>query len=116
MLAFDSGAEPAVVLTKADLVDDPEPARRELVEVALGVPVLVASGRTGAGIEELRAFADGGRTLAFLGASGVGKSTLVNALLGEERAGDHRGPRRRPPRAAHDGRRRAAARCRARAG
>ncbi len=98
VIAFDSGAEPAVVLTKADLVDDPEPARRELIEVAFGVPVLVASGRSGAGIEELRAFARGGRTLAFLGASGVGKSTLVNALLGADvqdvtavRGGDHRG-------------------------
>jgi ribosome biogenesis GTPase len=98
VLAFDSGAEPAVVITKADLVEDPEPARRELIEVALGVPVLIASGRTGAGIADLRAFARGGQTLAFLGASGVGKSTLVNALLGadvqdvtEVRAGDSRG-------------------------
>jgi ribosome biogenesis GTPase / thiamine phosphate phosphatase len=98
VLAFDSGAEPAVVLTKSDLVDDPEPARRELIEVALVVPVLVASGRTGAGIDDLRAFARGGRTLAFLGASGVGKSTLVNALLGADvqdvtdvRTGDQRG-------------------------
>jgi ribosome biogenesis GTPase len=98
VLAFDSGAEPVVVLTKADLVDDPEPARRELVEVALGVPVLVASGLTGAGVEEIRSFAAGGRTLAFLGASGTGKSTLVNALLGEARqavtevrGGDQRG-------------------------
>jgi ribosome biogenesis GTPase / thiamine phosphate phosphatase len=98
VIAFDSGAEPAVVLTKSDLVDDPEPARRELIEVALGVPVLVASGRTGAGIDDLRAFARGRRTLAFLGASGVGKSTLVNALVGadvqevtEVRTGDQRG-------------------------
>jgi ribosome biogenesis GTPase len=98
VLAYDSGAEPVVVLTKADLVDDPEPARRELVEVAFGVPVIVTSGHVGAGIEELRAFAVGGRTLAFLGASGVGKSTLVNALLGshvqattEVRTGDDRG-------------------------
>ncbi len=84
VLAFDSGAEPVVVLTKADLVDDPEPSRRELVEVAFGVPVLVTSGHSGAGIEAVRAFAAGGRTLAFLGASGVGKSTLVNALLGQD--------------------------------
>jgi ribosome biogenesis GTPase / thiamine phosphate phosphatase len=98
VLAFDSGAEPAVVLTKSDLVDDPEPARRELIEVALGVPVLLASGRTGAGVDDLRAFAHGGRTVAFLGASGVGKSTLINAMLGadvqeviEVRAGDQRG-------------------------
>ena len=98
VLAYDSGAEPVVVLTKADLVDDPEPTRRELIEVAFGVPVIVTSGRAGGGIEELRSFAEGGRTLAFLGASGVGKSTLVNALLGSDvqattavRTGDDRG-------------------------
>jgi ribosome biogenesis GTPase len=98
VLAFDSGAEPVVVVTKADLVADPEPARRELVEVALGVPVIASSGHTGDGVEDVRALAAGGRTLAFLGASGVGKSTLVNALLGspvqattDVRHGDHRG-------------------------
>lgn len=98
VLAFDSGAEPVVVLTKVDTVADPEPARRELAEVALGVPVLLASGLTGVGVDAIRAFASGNRTLAFLGASGVGKSTLVNALLdddvmatGEVRAGDQRG-------------------------
>ncbi len=98
VLAFDSGATPVVVLTKADLVDDAEPARRELADVALGVPVLVASGLRGLGIELIRAYAAGNRTLAFLGASGVGKSTLVNALLddevmdtGEVREADQRG-------------------------
>ncbi len=98
VLAFDSGADPVVVLTKSDLVEDPEPARRELVEVAFGVPVLVTSGRRVTGVEPLRAFAAGHRTLAFLGASGAGKSTLVNALLGadvqattEVRTGDQRG-------------------------
>lgn len=98
VLAFDSGATPVVVLTKADLVDDAEPARRELADVALGVPVLVASGLRGLGIDLIRAYAAGNRTLAFLGASGVGKSTLVNALLddevmdtGEVREADQRG-------------------------
>jgi len=98
VLAFDSGAEPVVVLTKTDLVDDPEPTRRELAEVALGVPVLLASGVTGDGIEALRCYAEGNRTLTFLGASGVGKSTIVNALVGnqrqatfEVREGDQRG-------------------------
>jgi ribosome biogenesis GTPase len=98
VLAFDSGADPVVVLTKADLVLDPEPARRELQEVALGVPVLVTSGHTDAGIDALRPIATIGRTVAFLGASGVGKSTLVNALVGadvqattEVRTGDQRG-------------------------
>lgn len=98
VLAFDSGAEPVVLLTKVDTVDDPEPARQELADVALGVPVLLASGLTAVGIEAIRAYASGNLTLAFLGASGVGKSTLVNALLdseimatGEVREGDNRG-------------------------
>ena len=97
VLAFDSGAEPIVLLTKGDLVADPEPARRELQEVALGVPVLVSSGRADGGLDELCRQLGSGRTVAFLGASGVGKSTLVNALLGEQRQattevrGDHRG-------------------------
>jgi ribosome biogenesis GTPase len=98
VLAFDSGAEPVVVLTKIDLVDDAEPGRAALAEVALGVPVLLASGITGDGIDAIRAYASGNKTLAFLGASGVGKSTLVNGLVGDEllatsevREGDQRG-------------------------
>lgn len=98
VLAFDSGAEPVVLLTKVDTVVDPEPDRRELADVALGVPVVLASGLTGVGVEHIREFAAGNRTLAFLGASGVGKSTLVNALLdadvmdtAEVRSGDQRG-------------------------
>jgi len=98
VLAFDSGATPVVLLTKVDAVDDPEPLRAELAAVALGVPVLLASGRRRIGLEAIRAFAAGNRTLAFLGASGVGKSTLVNALLdadvmdtGEVREADQRG-------------------------
>ena len=98
VLAFDSGADPAVVLTKADLVTDVTPAREELGAVASGVPVLVTSGISGEGVEDVVRFANGNRTLAFLGSSGVGKSTLVNAMLGdsvqevsEVRAGDQRG-------------------------
>lgn len=98
VLAFDSGAEPAVVLTKADTVTDPEPVRAELATVSPGVPVLIVSGRTGAGIDDLRAYGARGDTLAFLGASGVGKSTIVNTLVGsdvqattEVREGDQRG-------------------------
>ncbi len=98
VLAYDSGAEPVVVLTKVDLVIDAEPTRSELEAVALGVPVLVASGLEHIGIDRIRAYAAGNRTLAFLGASGVGKSTLVNALLddevmdtGEVRYADQRG-------------------------
>ena len=54
VLAFDSGAEPVVVLTKTDLVDDPTVTQAALAEVALGVPVLLASGITGDGIDALR--------------------------------------------------------------
>lgn len=98
VLAFDSGAEPVVLLTKIDTVDDPTPVLEALEEVALGVPVDLVSGRTGEGVDRIRARAAGDRTLAFLGASGVGKSTLVNALVGREaqatsevRVGDQRG-------------------------
>jgi ribosome biogenesis GTPase / thiamine phosphate phosphatase len=98
VLAFDSGAEPVVVLTKTDLVVDAEPGRVALADVSLGVPVLLASGISGDGIEEISRYAEGNRTLTFLGASGVGKSTLVNALVGDERQatsavreGDQRG-------------------------
>jgi ribosome biogenesis GTPase / thiamine phosphate phosphatase len=84
VLAFDSGADPVVLLTKADTTDDPEPVRSELAGVAPDVPVLVVSGLTGHGLDHVREYATGGDTLAFLGASGVGKSTLVNTLVGSE--------------------------------
>lgn len=98
VLGFDSGARPVVILTKCDVVDDITPLRDALAEVALGVPVLVASGRTGYGVDVIADFAEGSGTLAFLGASGVGKSTLINSMLGHEvqettivRSGDQRG-------------------------
>ena len=98
VLTYDSGAIPVVVLTKTDLVEDPEEARNALVDVALGVPVLLASGKSGEGLDAIHSYAAGNQTLTFLGASGVGKSTLVNALLGNERQatsavreGDQRG-------------------------
>ena len=82
--AWDSGAEPVVVLTKADLHPDPEAARAEVESIAYGVPVLVVSVRTGDGLDEVAAIVRPGRTLVLLGSSGVGKSTLVNTLAGEE--------------------------------
>jgi ribosome biogenesis GTPase / thiamine phosphate phosphatase len=98
VLAIDSGAQPVVLLTKVDLADDPEPARAALAAVSLGVPVLLVSGVDRTGLAAVRAHAHDGRTLAFLGASGVGKSTLVNALLDDDvmdtgavRHADHRG-------------------------
>ena len=84
VLAFDSGAAPAVVLTKADAAEDTGAGVADAVDVALGVPVYVVSSRAGRGLDAIRAHAEGNRTLALLGASGVGKSTLVNALVGTE--------------------------------
>jgi ribosome biogenesis GTPase len=85
VLAFDSGAQPVLVLTKLDLMDDPqETARRvaSLESVAPGVPVHVVSGIRGDGIDGLRGYAAEYKTVALLGASGVGKSTIVNFLVG----------------------------------
>lgn len=84
VLAYGSGALPIVVLTKADLVTTAEDAVGRIVEVAPDVDVIVESAITGQGIEDVRARVPGGRTAALLGASGVGKSTLANRLVGTE--------------------------------
>ena len=82
VLAFDSGATPIVVVTKGDLVDDADATVASLEAVAPGVPVMRASGTSGDGVDALRDLVPTGRTMALLGASGVGKSTLINALVG----------------------------------
>jgi ribosome biogenesis GTPase len=82
-----SGARPVVVLAKADLADDAAEVAEfveEAVAAAGGAIVLAASGRTGAGIDAIRALLAPGRTGVFVGPSGAGKSTLVNALLGAD--------------------------------
>jgi len=81
---WNSGAEPVVVLSKADLCDDVQAALASVAGVAIGVPVHVASGLTGEGVDELRTYLTGNRTVALLGSSGVGKSTLINCLRGED--------------------------------
>ncbi|WP_051970602.1 ribosome small subunit-dependent GTPase A [Kitasatospora azatica] len=81
-LAYESGAEPLVVLTKADLVSDAEFVREDVERVAPGVTVLVVSAETGAGLDVLRACM--GATTALIGQSGAGKSTLTNALAGHQ--------------------------------
>lgn len=80
--AWESGASPVVVLTKADLCDDREERRAEIEAIALGVPIHVVSSVTGEGIDALRDSFGPGQTAALLGSSGVGKSSLVNALAG----------------------------------
>jgi ribosome biogenesis GTPase len=82
--AWDSGADPVVVLAKADLADDPLETVAEAEAVAFGVPVHAVSSVTGEGLDELDQYLTTGRTAALLGSSGVGKSTLANRLLGEE--------------------------------
>ena len=84
-MAWESGAAPVVVLNKADLVEDPEPYRREVEQVAIGVPVHVVSCKRVHGLDELAPYLQPGRTIALLGSSGVGKSTLINRLTGHER-------------------------------
>jgi ribosome biogenesis GTPase len=84
-VARSSGIAPVVVLNKADVEDDVEGVRAAVGTIAPGVPVVPVSARTGAGLDALRTHLRPGATAAILGSSGVGKSTLVNALLGEER-------------------------------
>lgn len=98
VLAFDSGALPVIMLTKSDLVDDVSASVASLEAVAAGVPVMLASGISGKGVDAVRDLVRNYSTMAMLGASGVGKSTLINALVGNlalrtsaVREGDQRG-------------------------
>jgi ribosome biogenesis GTPase len=97
-LAWQSGAVPVVLLTKADLVGDCTPQLYEIEKIAGGAGVFAVSARTGAGLDTLSQYLKPRNTIVFLGSSGVGKSSLVNALAGEEimtvseiRADDSRG-------------------------
>ncbi|HEX9259721.1 MAG TPA: ribosome small subunit-dependent GTPase A [Acidimicrobiales bacterium] len=83
VIAYESGAMPVVVLTTADLAEDPRPAQALVEEVAAGVPVHVVSSLTGEGLSVLDQYLAGHRTIVLLGPSGAGKSTLINALMGE---------------------------------
>ena len=82
-VAWSSGATPVVVLTKADLCDDVAAVVEQVREDALGVEVLAVSSVTGEGLDAVRALLPPGRTGAMVGPSGVGKSSLVNALCGD---------------------------------
>ncbi|MBC7302287.1 MAG: ribosome small subunit-dependent GTPase A [Nocardia sp.] len=95
-LAWDSGAKPVVVLTKADVVDDLDATLTALTSLAPGVDIVTTSATTGTGLDRLSEVVTG--TTVLLGPSGAGKSTLANALLGREqmdtndiRAGDGKG-------------------------
>jgi ribosome biogenesis GTPase / thiamine phosphate phosphatase len=84
-VAWSSGITPVVVLNKSDLADDVDGRLVAVDAVAPGVATIAVSAWTGAGLEDLRGHLRPGATAAILGSSGVGKSTLVNALLGEDR-------------------------------
>ncbi len=84
-VAWESGAVPVVLLTKADLSADPEAARGAVEAIAPGADVHALNALAGEGIAPLLGYVSGHRTAVLIGPSGAGKSTLVNALLGEHR-------------------------------
>jgi ribosome biogenesis GTPase len=84
-VAYESGAEPVLLLSKADLCADLEAAISAVCDIVPGTPVHALSARTGAGLEILDTYCRPGRTTVFLGPSGVGKTTLLNVLTGTER-------------------------------
>lgn len=83
-LAWDSGADPVVVLTKSDLVTDADDLAADVAAAAPGAGVLVCSTVTGEGLDDVRALLGETGTMAMLGTSGAGKSSLINALAGAE--------------------------------
>ena len=98
VIAWDGGARPVVILTKADTSPDPEADAAEVLDRLVGVDVVLTSAETGQGIDAVAELLHPNLTAVLLGASGAGKSTLANALLGREeldtgevRQGDHRG-------------------------
>ena len=97
-MTWESGASPVILVNKADLTDEVDALRADVDRIALGVPVHAISAKHSEGLDELAPYLVAGRTLVVLGSSGVGKSTLINRLVGDERLrtsevreDDHRG-------------------------
>lgn len=98
MVVYESGAMPVFVLTKKDLCTDEYEKVAAIEEIAPGVPIHTIDGIRGEGIEALKTYVQEGKTLSLIGSSGVGKSTLINHLIGKSvqvtqgvRGGDDRG-------------------------
>lgn len=98
LLAYESGASPVIVLTKRDLCDDLEEKMAEIEAVAIGVPVVTVNNLLKEGYEQLEPYTTEGTTIALVGSSGVGKSSLLNGLMNDEvqktltvRKGDDKG-------------------------
>ena len=84
-IAWDSGASPVIVLTKSDLCEDLERSIREISSVSAGADAVVCSAMSDDGYRSVSDYVTAGKTIAFIGSSGVGKSTLINRLSGEDR-------------------------------
>ena len=83
-IAWNSGAEPVVILTKSDLCEELKQKLAEVSSVAVGVDIVVTNTINQNGYDQIYPYLDEGKTIAFIGSSGVGKSTLINCLLGEK--------------------------------
>lgn len=81
--SWDSGGSPVIVLTKADLCDKVDEYVEELKDIVFGLPIIPVSSYTLEGIDNLKKYMEAGKTIVLLGSSGVGKSSLVNAITGE---------------------------------
>ncbi|MEH7225715.1 ribosome small subunit-dependent GTPase A [Bacillus sp. JJ1566] len=85
LTAWESGANPVIILSKADLCNDIEEKIQQVETVAFGVPIYAISAEKNIGLEQLAPYIIEGKTIALLGSSGVGKSTITNALLGRQK-------------------------------
>ncbi len=83
-IAWDSGAMPVVVLTKSDLCEDIEAKVNEVSSIAIGVDILVTTSTSDDSYQSLKKYLSNGKTVALIGSSGVGKSTLINCLIGQD--------------------------------
>jgi ribosome biogenesis GTPase len=84
-LGWDSGTEPVIILSKSDLCENIDELKKEVENIAFNVPIHIISSINKQGLEEVQKYFEGNKTVAIVGSSGVGKSTLINTLLGYER-------------------------------